>query len=71
MPSLYQLRTEKGLTQQQIAERLNVHQAAYSHWENGYNRPLSKYWEPLAKILGVTPEELKRSFPGHPPANER
>jgi transcriptional regulator with XRE-family HTH domain len=71
MESLYQLRKAKGLTQQEIAEKLNVAQGCVSHWENGYNRPTVKYWEPLAKILGVTVEEIRDCLPGHPPASER
>ena len=67
MASLYQLRKAKGLTQQEIAEKLNVAQGCVSHWENGYNRPTVKYWEPLAKVLGVTVEEIRDCLPGHPP----
>lgn len=68
--SMRTLRKEKGLTQNDIAEKLNIHQSAYSNWENGYQRPCKKYWEPLAQLLGVTVEELAKTFPGHPPAFE-
>ena len=30
-----ELRTEKGLTQKELAEKLNVSTAAVSKWENG------------------------------------
>jgi transcriptional regulator with XRE-family HTH domain len=68
MQSLRNLRKAKGLTQEDICERLNVTQASVSHWENGQNRPHSKYLAPLAALLGVTVEELEYSFPGHPPS---
>lgn len=69
MQNLYSLRKAKGYSQQEIAEKLNVCQATYSHWENGYNKPQRKYLVPLAAILGVTVEELVRALPGHPPAH--
>ena len=68
--SLYSLRKAKGYTQAEIAEKLNVSQGCYSHWENGYNRPTQKYVPMLAKILGVTQEEIWESIPGHTPAQE-
>lgn len=36
---LKKLRTEKGLTQQQLAEKLNVSARSVSRWENGNNMP--------------------------------
>ena len=56
MQNLYSLRKAKGYSQQEIAEKLNVCQATYSHWENGYNKPQRKYLAPLSAILGVTVE---------------
>ena len=36
---LRKLRTEKGLTQEQLAEKLNVSGRTVSRWENGNNMP--------------------------------
>lgn len=35
--NLRNLRKNKDLTQQQIADKLNTHRAAYSHYENAHN----------------------------------
>ena len=46
------LRKQKGLTQEQIAEKFNVSNRTVSRWENGYNLPdldilieISDYYE--------------------------
>lgn len=36
---LRELRTEKGLTQEQLAEKLNISGRTVSRWENGNNMP--------------------------------
>ena len=36
---LKELRKQKGLTQQQIAEKFNVSNRTISRWENGNNMP--------------------------------
>ncbi len=36
---LRELRKQKGLTQEQIAEKFNVSNRTISRWENGYNMP--------------------------------
>lgn len=33
------LRTEKGLTQTQVAQIVNVHQVTYQGWEKGKSQP--------------------------------
>lgn len=53
-----QLREEKGLTQAELAYMLGVTAAAVSKWENGASKPKIEVLFSLAKILGVTPEEL-------------
>ena len=49
---LKELRKQKGLTQEQIAEKFNVSNRTISRWENGYNMPdldilieISDYYE--------------------------
>ncbi len=55
---LYELRTEKGLSQAQFGELLGVTNKAVSKWENGSAKPNTKLIPPMAQILGVTVEEL-------------
>ncbi len=52
------LREEKGMTQAELADMLGVTAAAVSKWENGVSKPKIEILFSLAKILGVTPEEL-------------
>lgn len=53
-----ELRAEKGLTQQELAERLNCTNKAISRWETGSGSPDIDFLVPLAEILGVTVNEL-------------
>lgn len=52
------LRKEKGLTQKQLAELLNVSDKTVSHWECDETSPDISLLPPLAKNLGVTVDEL-------------
>lgn len=51
-------RKAAGLTQQELAKKMNVNQSAVSQWEAGKTSPLKKSWKKLAKVLGVTVDEL-------------
>lgn len=53
-----QLRSEKGMTQKVLAEKLFVSNKAVSKWENGLSLPDISLLEPLAEILGVSVSEL-------------
>ncbi len=53
-----QLRKEQGLTQKELADRLNVTDKAVSKWETGKGFPDLKLLEPLAQALGVSLVEL-------------
>ena len=55
---LYELRTEKGLSQSQMGELLGVTNKAVSKWENGSAKPNTALIPKIAEILGVTVEEL-------------
>lgn len=46
-----ELRKEKGLTQAQLAQKLNVTDKAVSKWERGVGFPDIKLLEPLADVL--------------------
>jgi len=51
-------RKEKGLTQEQLAEMLNVTGKSVSKWENGNSLPDASLYEPLCSILDITINEL-------------
>ena len=52
------LREARGITQQQLAERLGVSDKAVSRWETGRGYPDISLVEPLASALGVSVIEL-------------
>ena len=52
------LRKEKGMTQEQLAERLGVNNRSISRWENGNSMPDYAVLPLLAKELGVSVAEL-------------
>lgn len=52
------LREKKHLTQQQLAEKLNVSDKAVSKWETGKGFPDISLIEPLAHVLQVSLPEL-------------
>lgn len=56
--TLRELREAAGLTQVQVAKKLVVDQGAVSNWERGVNAPSVKYHKKLAKLYGVTVDEL-------------
>lgn len=51
-------RKEKGLTQKQLAEKLNITDRAVSKWENGKSTPDASIMLDLCEILGITANEL-------------
>ena len=55
---LREYRERVGLRQIDVAKKLNVDQAAVSKWESGENRISRKYHKKLAKLYGVTVDEL-------------
>lgn len=54
-------RKELGLSQAQLAEKLNVTAKAVSRWERGVGFPDISLLEPLAEALGITLIELMQS----------
>lgn len=52
------LRKEKGLTQKEVADRLNITDKAVSKWERDLACPDTQTIPKLAEILGVSLEEL-------------
>lgn len=51
-------RKKANLTQQQVAERLNVARTSVSHWENGVREPDLKTIRELSELFGVAFEYL-------------
>ncbi len=55
---LYELRSEKGLTQGELGKKLGVSDAAISKWENGEAMPRLEKLQKLADIFNVSVNEL-------------
>ncbi|MBR4256133.1 MAG: helix-turn-helix transcriptional regulator, partial [Clostridia bacterium] len=56
--NIKRLRTEKGVTQEQLAEAMNVTCAAVSKWERGDTFPDITALQPLAFYFGVSLDTL-------------
>ena len=55
---IYKLRTDKNLTQSQLADNIHVTNKAISRWERGIGFPDISLLEPLSNELGVSILEL-------------
>ena len=60
---LFELRKNKNLTQDEVAEKLNVTRQTISKWENGQSSPDFDKIAPLCEIYDVTPNELFSDIP--------
>jgi transcriptional regulator with XRE-family HTH domain len=58
---LQQLRKERGLTQEELAEKLFVSRTAVSKWESGRGYPNIDSLKAIARFYGVTVDELLSS----------
>ena len=56
--SIAQLREERGMSREQLAEALGCHVSSIQHWEHGLYPPGPKYAVKLAEILGCNPNEI-------------
>ena len=52
------LRKEKGYTQREVANRLDLSEKTISKWECGKGLPEVVYMEPLCSLLGISVNEL-------------
>ena len=59
---LKQRRTACKMTQEFVAETLGVSRQAVSKWESGASDPSTTNLMALAKLFGMTPEELLREM---------
>ena len=57
-----EMRKELGLTQSQLAEKLNISNKAISKWETGGGMPDVSLIAPLCEALNITSEELFASM---------
>ena len=58
---LQELRKQRGLTQEELAERLYVSRTAISKWESGRGYPNIESLKAIAKFFSVTVDELLSS----------
>ncbi|MCL2796917.1 MAG: leucine-rich repeat protein [Firmicutes bacterium] len=55
---LYELRKEKGVTQAELGEIFGISNKAVSKWETGGTLPDTSLLSPLAKLYGITVDEI-------------
>lgn len=60
--TLKELRTEKNMTQEFVAESLGVSRQAVSKWENGSSEPSTSNLISIAKLYETPPEELLKKL---------
>ena len=60
---LYALRRKAGLSQEELAEKLDVSRQAVSKWESGTARPDVDRLQALARFYGVTMDSLLSDDP--------
>ena len=60
--TLKELRTERNMTQEFVAESLGVSRQAVSKWENGTSEPSTTNLIAIAKLYGIEPEELLKKL---------
>lgn len=58
---LQQLRKQKGMTQEELAQRLYVSRTAISKWESGRGYPNIESLREIAKFFSITVDELLSS----------
>ena len=58
---LKKYRTDNKMTQEFVAESLGVSRQAVSKWEQGISEPSTSNMIALAKLYGITPEELLKN----------
>lgn len=56
--NIKELRIEKGMTQQELANEIGVSQGAVFFWEKEINEPTAGYLMKMAKLFDVSVDEL-------------
>ena len=60
--TLKELRTERNMTQEFVAESLGVSRQAVSKWENGSSEPSTTNLIAIGKLYEIPPEELLKKL---------
>lgn len=60
--TLRELRSERNMTQEFVAESLGISRQAVSKWENGSSEPSTTNLIAIAKLYGIEPEELLKKL---------
>ena len=60
---IFALRTQRGLSQEELAEQLGVSRQSVSKWETGQSVPDLDKLMKLADLFGITLDELAREAP--------
>ena len=58
MIRLFELRTERGLSQRTVAKELNISQGTYNNWENEKTQPSIDQLKILAEMFDVSVDYL-------------
>lgn len=53
----------EGVTQSELASRLDVHESAISQWLNGHSRPSLDSLRKLSSETGISLDDLARDIP--------
>ncbi len=64
-------RKENGLTQEQLADKINVTKNRVSNWEQGINRPDADILADICRPLNVSPSNLLGVYLSSDDLNER
>lgn len=67
---LYELRRKSGLSQEQLAEQLNVSRQAVSKWESGQSVPESEKLLAISNYFGVSLDYLMKEDVASEPVGE-
>ena len=56
---IFELARSKGISNAELAKKLNLNPQAITDWKSGKSRSYNKYLYQIAAFLGTTPEYLK------------
>ena len=56
------LRKARGISQEELADKIGVSRQAVSKWEKGQSDPSTTNLIALAKIFDITPEEMLKEI---------
>ena len=61
--NIYRLRNQAGLTQAELAEKLDVTRSTVTQWERGWSAPRMGMVQRLAGVFGVSTEAIVTETP--------